>query len=260
MLLITNLNEIPPLEQTCGFTIGTFDGVHRGHQELIKHLRAKIPSKSKIAAFTFSNHPSHLFSPHSPLPLICSPLQKVKFLADIGVEIVFLIPFTKEFSQISFESFLKSMKRHLGFSHLTLGAGATFGKNKEGDEAKVKALAKDLSFEVDYLQKFLINGTPVSSGRIRTLISQANFTEAHQCLGRPYSLLGSLFQKKKHFHMYFPGICLPPQGIFPVQLKTHSQVFIGKARISLQEQQITIELPENRLPMSGQDAELIFNF
>src|SRR5690348_2397718 len=109
MLLLTDFNDIPPIDQPCGLTIGSFDGVHLGHQTLLKHLRAKLPSQGLVCVFTFSNHPSHLFTPQSPLSLICPPLQKMKLLETYGVDIAFLIPFTAEFAQISYEEFLKQM-------------------------------------------------------------------------------------------------------------------------------------------------------
>jgi riboflavin kinase/FMN adenylyltransferase len=172
MLLITDLNDIPTLGRPCGLTIGSFDGVHLGHQALLKHLRAKLPPNSILSILTFSNHPSHLFTPHSPTLLISPPLQKVKHFENYGADLVILIPFDAAFAGTSFEKFLRHMKESLGFSYLSLGEGATFGKNKEGNEANVKLLAKEIGFEVDYLPKYLVNGTPVSSGRVRALIAQ----------------------------------------------------------------------------------------
>lgn len=257
MLLLTDLNTVPSLDHTCGLTIGSFDGVHLGHQMLLKHLRAKLPSKGLVCVFTFSNHPSHLFTPQSPLPLICPPLQKMKLLETYGVDIAFLIPFTAEFAQISYEEFLKQMHQRLNFSHLALGAGATFGKNREGNEMNVKQLAQKRGFEVDYLPKFLVNGVPVSSRRIRTLISEGKFLETKECLGRPYSLTGSLHREKNHHSLHLPGICLPPKGAYPVHVKTSSQSFETKGHVS--DQSIILDIPKSRLLLAGENAEVIFD-
>ena len=132
MLLITDINDTPPFDQPSGLTLGNFDGVHLGHQALLKHLRAQLPSNGKLVVLTFFNHPSHIFSPQSPIPLICPPLQKVKHLKDYGADIVVVLPFTSEFAKTSFEEFIKLLKQRLHFSFLALGAGATFGKNKRG--------------------------------------------------------------------------------------------------------------------------------
>ena len=254
MLLITDLKDIPSVNQPSALTIGSFDGVHLGHQALLKHLRAKLPPNGLLTVLTFTNHPSHLFTPNTPTPLIHPPLQKVKHLFDCGVDNVILIPFTKEFAQTPFDLFLIELKNALSFSHLAFGTGAVFGKNREGNEANIRRLAPELGLEVDYLPKYLLNGSPVSSGRIRTLISQADFPAAKSCLGRPYSLMGRLTAGTMHF----PGICLPPEGSYPIHLKTSHQTYPGTARISPKNSQIHIDLVDVKVPLAAQDAEVIF--
>jgi riboflavin kinase / FMN adenylyltransferase len=264
MLLITDLNAIPSLTQPCGLTIGSFDGVHLGHQALLQHLKSKflteceIPPEGLLCVFTFSTHPSQLFSPETPIPLICPPLQKVKHLADYGADIVFLIPFTPEFANMSFEHFLRQLKKNLRISHLAFGIGAAFGKNKEGDETNVRHLAAELHFEADYLPKTRIGGTPVSSGRIRALITQGSFQEVQTCLGRPYSLMGRLHQENGFYHFSLSGICLPPEGIYPIRLKTISSTFLGKAHIRAMEPMIRLELLKTETSLHGKDVEVIF--
>src|SRR6267154_1099110 len=258
MLLITDLKDIPLLSQPCGLTIGTFDGIHLGHQALLKHLKSKLPTDGVLAVFTFLNHPSHLFTPEQPTPLICPPLQKVKHLTDYGADIVFLIPFTSEFAQTPFRDFLRHLKKQLNFSHLALGMGATFGKNKEGDETNVLKLADELAFELDYLPKTKINDKPISSGRVRTSIMKGAFHEVQICLGRHYSLMGRLHEKNGLFHFPLPGICLPPEGIYPVRLKTNSTMYVARAHIIPQEQLIQIDPFKKKISLHDKDVEIIF--
>ncbi len=257
MLLITDLNEIPQLSQPCGLTIGSFDGVHLGHQAILKSLRLKLSPGANIAVFTFSNHPSQLFTPEKPTPLICPPLQKVKHLADYGAGIVFLIPFSEDFAKQSFREFLQHLKNKLKFSHLTLGTGAAFGHRKEGDEMNVRKLGSALGFEVDYLPKTMVGGTLVSSGRVRASIAQGSFQDVQECLGRHYSLMGRL-RKNTFEHFSLPGICLPPEGIYAVRIKVNGSIHLGRAQVSPQEQLIRLDPLKTDAPLQDKDAEVIF--
>ena len=259
MLLITDLNDIPSLNRPSALTIGNFDGVHLGHQALLQHLRAKLPPEGVLTVLTFSNHPSYFFTPDSPTPLIYPPLQKVKYLFDCGADIVLLIPFTAECANTPFDAFLRRLKKQLSFSYLAFGTGAVFGQARQGNEQRVKQLAPELETEVDYLPKYQLNGSPVSSGRIRTLITQAAFPDAQHCLGRPYSLMGRIFQEKKNHVMHFPGICFPPEGTYPIHLKTSTQTYLGKAHISPQSDHIQLDLLNAKIPLVGKEAEIIFS-
>jgi riboflavin kinase/FMN adenylyltransferase len=258
MLLITDLNDIPLLSYPCGLTIGSFAGVHLGHQALLKHLKSKLPSNGILTVFTFSNHPSHLLTPDHLTPLICPPLQKVKSLVDYGADIVILIPFTAEFAKTSFREFLTQLKKKLNFSYLALGTGSTFGQNREGDESNVCKLAIELNFAADYLPKIIVGRAPVSSGRIRSSITQGAFHEAQDCLGHHYSLMGRLNVKNGFYHFFLPGICLPPKGIYPIRLKTHSKIYLARAYITPQEQWIQLDLIETAISLQGKDVEVIF--
>jgi riboflavin kinase/FMN adenylyltransferase len=270
MLLITDLADLPSLSEPCGLTIGSFDGVHLGHQALLKHLKSKLPSNGTLAVFTFLNHPTHLFTPDQPALLICPPLQKVTHLADYGADIVCLIPFTPEFAKTSFREFLLYLKKQLNFSHLALGVGATFGKDKEGDESNVQKLASEFAFKVDYIPKTLVKGVPVSSGRIRSSIAKGALHEVQGCLGRHYSLMGRLKKKNGFFRFFLPGICLPPEGIYPVRIREHVQQILhmlpkknsatslGRVQVAPKEQLIRLDFLETTISLQDKDVEVIF--
>jgi riboflavin kinase/FMN adenylyltransferase len=258
MFLIADINDIPPLDYPCGVTIGSFDGVHLGHQALLKHLRAKLPPNGLLTVFTFSSHPSHSISPNSPTPLICPPLQKAKLLSDYGADIVILTPFTPEFSKTPFDLFLRLLKQKLPFSYLVLGKGATFGSHKEGNEHNVRRLAPELEFEVEYLSKFSLHSQPISSGHIRTLISQAALHKVQDCLGRPYSIMGHLNAENGYYTLNAIELCLPPEGTYLVHIKTASQTHLAKAQITPKEHKIRLEPLKENAPIQSKEAEVIF--
>jgi len=259
MLLVPSLDDIPPIDQPCGLTIGSFDGVHLGHQTLLKQLRAKLPSNGLLTVYTFSNHPSHHFTPNAPTPLICPPLQKVKLLEAYGADIVILVPFTQEFAHTPFEQFLRLLKEKLSFSHLMLGANATFGHKRQGNEENVRKIAPSLEFEVDYLPKFALHETPISSGLIRSLIARGALHETQECLGRPYSLMGHVRSEERLYSFNAQGLCLPPEGVYPIRIKTSSQMHLGRAQVSSQEQKIRLELLKENVSIDEKEVEVIFS-
>lgn len=258
MLLIPSIDAIPVLTQPCGLTIGSFDGVHLGHQALLKRLREKLPADGILVVFTFSNHPAHHFASHTPLPLICPPLQKAKLLAEYGADMVILIPFTADFSQILFDQFLSRLKEKLGFTQLVLGTGATFGRYKEGNEENVKRIAPKLGFEAEYLPKLTLQGAPISSGRIRSLIAQGALHEVQTYLGRPYSLLGHLRPHNQYYSLTATGLCLPPEGVYPVRLNMPLSHHLARAHVSPKTQALHLELLEEGQILSEQEVEIVF--
>lgn len=155
-------------------TIGFFDGVHIGHRALLSRLR----EKPHTTIVTFSNHPQSLF--HPPAPKLLIPLdEKIAHLKQYADELI-VLPFTFEFAATPFDAFLAQFK----LSHLLLGAGAVFGKNREGNEENVRKIAKEKGFTVEYLPKVLFKGEPVSSSRIRSALLAGDKQLADQLLGR----------------------------------------------------------------------------
>ena len=150
------------------------------------------------------------------------------------------------------------LKNRLKFSLLVLGVGSQFGKNRQGNETQVKKLSEKLHFETEYLPKLQLGTAPVSSGRIRSAIALGNLEEASLCLGRRYSLFGKLLPQKDHYLLSLGGICLPPNGTYPIHLKTSDTVEVNRAHINRAEGSIRIDLATPPLALAAQDAELIF--
>lgn len=259
MLLVTDIHDLLPLEQPSGLTIGSFDGVHLGHQALLAHLRSKIPPGALLAVFTFSNHPSHHFAPHAPTPLICPPLQKAKLLGEYGADVVILSPFTPEFAMTPFDQFLRLLKEKLGFEQLVLGTGATFGKGREGNEVGVRKMSQELGFEVEYMPKFTLQGAPVSSGRVRSLIAQGAFAEVKTLLGRPYSLLCELEKENNFYSFLVKGLCLPPEGTYPVLVRTTHKELPATAKVAPKDNKISLKFIDNYTSISKIESEVIFS-
>lgn len=155
-------------------TIGFFDGVHLGHQTLLKKLR----EHPHTTILTFSNHPQSLFHPPGPEPII--PLEeKLALLQPYADELV-VKAFDRAFANTPYSTLLSQYN----LSHIILGQGSVFGKDRQGDEANVRAYAKALHIQVEYLPKLTLYGEPISSSRIRQALAAGNLTLAQQLLGR----------------------------------------------------------------------------
>ncbi len=180
MLIISDLNNIPPLPQPCGLTVGSFDGVHLGHLALLRHLRGKIGPNGTLAVLTFSNHPAEYFG--RPVRLICSLEERLKLLKQAGVNLVILLEFNKELASKTYDQFLSEIHQKFPFSYLVLGKGSAFGYQRQGTEENIKKLNY---FNSDYIDKTTIDGEVVSSGKIRKYLEEKNMPAASKLLGRP---------------------------------------------------------------------------
>ena len=232
-----------------GLTIGNFDGVHLGHLALLKELRARLPTDGQLLVYTFSNHPSHILSHLTPIPYICTLEHKLKLLKEAGVDDIYLTAFTAELAKTPFDQFLIDLKEKLDFSLLLLGEDARFGKDREGDPTKVRALGKRLGFEVIYIPKCKMEDQVISSTLIRTSIAQGDFSKASYYLGRPYSIYAPLI----HGSMSLKNLCLPPSRIYKANLHTQGKIYAVDAHILRTEAKI-----EGLPPLSAPFAELIF--
>jgi riboflavin kinase / FMN adenylyltransferase len=181
MIIAKQLQDIPPVPAPIALTIGTYDGVHLGHQYLFQELK----KYGTADVLTFSNHPAEVLNPHTAPPLIDTLDQKIRRLENNGIDLAVIIPFTTELSSLSYDTFLKQVREHLPFTHLILGEGAVIGNRGQGTEKNIRALAKELDFEAIYLPKFTLDGEVVSSRKIRQLIETGNFEQAFNLLGRP---------------------------------------------------------------------------
>lgn len=188
MKIITRLDQIPVCPSPIALTLGTFDGMHLGHQHLFQKLRRLAGKQGTSVVFTFKNHPYSFLHPEKRLFPLCTLEQRLNLLKECNIDLVLLFNLNKRFAQQSFHLFLQNLHKKLPFSHLVLGKGAVFGKKRRGNEMNVKKIAKELDFTAHYLPKKEKRGIPISSTYIRNAIQQGKFDEAKAQLGRPFSL------------------------------------------------------------------------
>ncbi len=244
-----------------GLTIGSFDGVHLGHQMILSRLRQRVGPEGGVAVISFSNHPSELFRGKS-VPLLSSKEQKIKLLEEQGVDVLYLLAFDQDLAGQSYHAFLHEVKEVYPFTHLIHGKGDAFGRNREGDETHILAMAQKEDFSAEYVDKFYPEGKPLSSGVIRELIAEARFSEAAFLLGRPYSLMAPLeinVQDPHEAQMATGMLCLPPDGSYACEIFWNGKHLPTQAIVFQAAQRVVLRFPHALYPERGRIAELVFH-
>ena len=187
---ITKYDKIP-----CAATIGSFDGVHRGHKAMLGELRAAAAARGvPLMVVTFATHPRRLFDKeHAPF-LLTSGCEKLQLLEAAGVDICVLLDFDRAMASLSAARFMKEvLAERLGVQLLAVGYDHHFGKPMPGEGLQqYVAMGKELGIEVFGTEPFIVEGVPVSSSAVRRALSAGDVALASLLLGRDYSLAGTV--------------------------------------------------------------------
>ncbi len=171
-------------------TVGVFDGVHRGHQQIIKKLVAGAHANELPAiVLTFDPHPAKLFG-RGDIKLLTLPGERARLLGKYGVDAVITHPFDSELADTTAFDFMQSLKTQLGLAHLILGYDSTLGKNREGNAARLTEIGLELGYTVDVVSALSDESGVISSTEIRKLVTVGKVDEAARLMGHPYRLQG----------------------------------------------------------------------
>ncbi|MHC1785151.1 MAG: bifunctional riboflavin kinase/FAD synthetase [Anaerolineaceae bacterium] len=174
-------------------TIGSFDGVHRGHQSLVRSMvGAAHRERTAAGVVTFFPHPAFVLRKMSNPFYLTSPDERAALLNDLGVDFVITIPFDEEMAARTARDFIQLIKSHLGFTRLWAGSDFALGRGRQGNLTYLEELGTDLDFEVDEIPAVSSDGLTISSSQIRSLISRGALHQAAAQLGRWYSLDGRI--------------------------------------------------------------------
>ena len=181
-------------------TIGTFDGVHLGHQAIFKEMRRLAQEiGGETVVVTFHPHPRQVLSIGTErLRFICSQEEKLKKIEEFGIDNVLIIPFTKEFASTPSEDFIKDyIIDSIHPSIIVVGYDHHFGKNRMGDYEMLTQLGKQYSFRTVQVEAQDVNEVAVSSTKIRNFLWTGNVKAANELLGYPYSVTGTVVEGNK---------------------------------------------------------------
>jgi riboflavin kinase/FMN adenylyltransferase len=231
MLVISNTKNAQTRNSICG--IGSFDGVHRGHQQIVKHVKELTGPRQKSGIITFMPLPFFVLK-HAPICCLTPKEEKEKILEKLGVDFIYYFEFSEKFSKLSPEGFVDLIALQIAPATVVVGENFHFGKMRQGSAQLLRTLAHD-SFRVEIMPKLKDDGT-ISSTRIRELILLGNIKAANRLLGREYLISGAVIKGKgRGQRLGFPTInILPPEhklipldGVYKVKVVIDKDEHLG---------------------------------
>lgn len=275
MSLVHAITELAATRKAC-LALGFFDGVHLGHQQIIRQTIADARQHEAVAlVITFDRHPNTVVAPARVPSLIYSLPQKVRQIELLGVDALLLLHFDKTFSLQTGEGFVRFLARDLGqLRSICVGANFTFGHKRSGNVDLLRKLGTELNFAVHGMAAVSLDGRTVSSTRIREAIATGNLDGAGQMLGRAYSLSGQVVKGDGlGRQLGFPtanidvtGLILPPNGVYAVRAElpegSHRAVLNIGLRPTLQNPKPQLQVEAHLLDLAGdlygKTLELVF--
>ncbi|MFD1551944.1 riboflavin biosynthesis protein RibF [Putridiphycobacter roseus] len=243
MNIYTDLSEFPSLKNPV-VTIGTFDGVHLGHQEIITYLKAKAQAVDGTSVvFTFHPHPRVILRPNDHgLKLIQTIEERVEKLALLGVDHLVIFPFSIPFSKLSAEEFVRTILiDRIKMHSLVIGYDHHFGKNREGSLAALKKLSPIYNFNIYEVGPFQVEGLNISSTKIRNAIDTGAIEKVNKFLGEAFQLRGKVVHGDKIGQgIGFPTAnielgsslkLVPSNGVYAVKIKLGTEYYTGMLNI-----------------------------
>jgi riboflavin kinase/FMN adenylyltransferase len=220
-------------------TVGTFDGVHRGHWAVLDEIRRRARTTgARSILVTFHPHPLTIVRPEAAPPLLTTPTEKKEILAESGLDYAVFLTFGKELAAMAPDRFVREiLVGRLGVSELVIGYDHGFGKGRAGSVDTLRAIGAELGFAVDVVPPVSAGEEPVSSTRIRRAVAAGELEKASSALGRPYSLRGLVVKGDGRGRtLGFPtanlaltgnGKLIPPPGIYAVRGALRSGMYGG---------------------------------
>ena len=242
MEVVHGSEEIPARLQRAVVTIGNFDGVHLGHRFIFRRLIEEARREGCPAVvISFEPHPKMVLHPERrPFYLITSPEEKIRLLAEFGIDALILLPFSLDYARTTAEEFARGILRErLRIRKILIGHDYTFGRGKEGNEAFLTEAGLRLGFAVEVMNAFCIGDTVISSTKIREALLTGAVGFAATLLGRPYNLSGRVVPgNRRGSALGFPTAniapdkeLIPARGVYAVRCLLESERHDGVLNI-----------------------------
>lgn len=226
-------------------TVGTFDGVHAGHRAILDTVVRKAKERNaRSALVTFDPHPRNIISPgDAGIKLLTTIQERSEVLKELGIDVMIVIPFDRDFSLLSSEEFVRDIiHKKIGVSEFVIGYDHQFGRNREGTIETIETLGEELGFDAYVVSKREIGEQTVSSTAIRrALMEEGNVEQAAEFLQRPYRLNGMVVHGEKrgkdigfptaNIRPEHPQKVIPEDGVYAVRIRVMDNWFKGMMNI-----------------------------
>lgn len=199
-------------------TIGVFDGVHRGHREIIRKLTAGAHADNAPAVLlTFDPHPANILTGRD-IKCLTTPEERADLLGTLGLDLVITQRFTRDLSTSTAQEYMSHLKQTLDVKHLLIGYDFALGKGREGNAARLTEIGRELNYTVEVVNAISDESGVISSTEIRKLVATGNVSEAAKLLGYNYSLSGPVIHgdgRGRRINIRTANIDYPRQKVIP---------------------------------------------
>jgi riboflavin kinase/FMN adenylyltransferase len=275
MQVVAHPRELRANGPVC-LAIGMFDGVHLGHQAVIRQMLADARTHQATGVVaTFDRHPAAVVAPPRAPALIYPVEKRLRLVGELGAEAVWLIRFDEVFSRVDAESFVRELAAGFGRLHsVCVGGNFVFGHRRSGNVALLRRLGAELGFAVHGLDAVTLDGEPVSSTRIRESLRAGAFAAAARMLGREWTLCARVQRGDQigrtlgypTANLAAHGLVLPPHGVYAVRVAHRGQTWRGALNLGLRPTlaqpqpsvQVEVHLLDFAGDLYGEELEVTF--
>ncbi|MCK9408051.1 MAG: riboflavin biosynthesis protein RibF [Bacteriovoracaceae bacterium] len=243
MIIYRSLNEVP-YDKNSVISIGMFDGVHQAHQSIIRQVVEKAKRMNgRSIIVTFTPHPREVVSQgKKSVDILCTLDEKLQLIERYGVDAIFIIPFTFEFSRLTFQEFYSQyIIQGVGVTEVIEGFNHQFGRDREGGMNQVVELGKQHNFSVEAVAMMNVDGSVISSSAIRGAVLNGKISLANKMLGYEYGFSGTVVRgygrgkqlgyPTANIKLHDPKKLVPQVGIYGVKIQVEGRWYGGMMSI-----------------------------
>ena len=267
MKLIHQPGDLANGERKACLAIGMFDGVHLGHQQVLRQaIEDSHQHEALSVAVTFDRHPTSVIAPDRAPALLQTRAQRLRAIESLGIDAALVIEFDEAFCRKPGAEFVRELVDGFGAIHsICVGANFTFGHRRDGDAKLLRTLGQALGFHVHGLAAVSLDGQAVSSTRIRAAVRDGRLDDAGQMLGRTFAIEGTVIEgDRRGRELGFPtanldtdGLVLPPNGVYAAHVRlgqeeAHRAVLNIGLRPTLAKPEPTLQVEAHLLDFDGE--------